>query len=192
MGQLQGSDGATGSLASEAREPWETFTAEPRMRVTTLDKSATPTTIVCFLHHNRDYLDCSPPRTQPPSTSGESSDSDKMVRRTCVWAHAQTDIFTGQAQIRQQAARAQEGTSDIAIVIGVLRSTSVLTNPTEGETPNNLPMPLLQPRKVRQRLHREKVGRRQPPVQSLRANLPDQHQLPQRARRRVRGLDRCL
>jgi hypothetical protein len=116
-----------------------------------------------------------------------------MVRRTCVWSHALTNIFTGQAQIRQQAARAQEGMSDNALTIGVLRSIyPVLTTSTEGETPNNLPMPLLQPRKVRQRLHREEVGRRQPPVQSLRPDLPDKHQLPQRARRRVRGLDRCL
>jgi hypothetical protein len=156
-------------------------------------KAQRPPLSFVLLHHNRDYLNYSPPRTQRPSISGESSNSDRMVRVTPIWSHAQTNIFTGQAQILQQAARPQKGSSDVATTIGVLRNhPSILIIATEGETPNNLPMPLLQPRKVRQRLHREEVRRRQPPVQSLRPDLPDQYQLPQRARRRVRRLDRCV
>jgi hypothetical protein len=47
-------------------------------------------------------------------------------------------------------------------------------------------MPFLQPREIRLCLHREEVWRRQPTVQSLRPDLPNQHQLPFRARRRLR------
>jgi hypothetical protein len=47
-------------------------------------------------------------------------------------------------------------------------------------------MPLLQPREIRLRLHREEVWRRQLTVQSLRPDLPNQHQLPVRACRRLR------
>lgn len=92
--------------------------------------------------------------------------------------------MTGQAQILQQASRPQEGTPYPMPLEVPLTNTLA-----EGETPNHVPMPLLQPRKVRQRLHRKEVRCRQPAVQGLRPDFPDKHQLPQCARRRVCRLD---
>lgn len=61
-------------------------------------------------------------------------------------------IRTGQAQILKQAAGPQEGTHfPIAP-----RRTSLTATP-EGEAANDIPVPVLQPREVRFRVHREEV-----------------------------------
>jgi hypothetical protein len=54
---------------------------------------------------------------------------------------------------------------------------SVLTICAEGEAPDDLPVPVLQPRELCLCVHREEVWRRQPSVQGVRADFPDQHQL---------------
>ncbi|KAJ8118266.1 hypothetical protein OPT61_g717 [Boeremia exigua] len=79
---------------------------------------------------------------------------------------------TGQAQIVKQAAGPQEG---MPVPIAPLRC-SLMTTP-EGEAANDVPVPVLQPREVRLRVYREKVRCRQPAVQGLWTDVPNQCQL---------------
>jgi len=81
-------------------------------------------------------------------------------------------IQTGQAQILKQAAGSQEGRP-----IAVAPRRSSLTATPEGEAAYDVPVPVLQPREVRLRVHREEVRCRQPAVQGVRADVSDQHQL---------------
>jgi transcription elongation factor Elf1 len=81
-------------------------------------------------------------------------------------------VPTGQAQILKQAAGPQEGTP-----VAIARRRFSLMTTTEGEAANDIPVPVLQPREVRLRVHREEIRCRQPAVQGVRADVPDEHQL---------------
>lgn len=97
-----------------------------------------------------------------------------MVRIARTSRHRMRPLtfLTGQAQIVVQAAGPQEG---ISVPISPRRRP--LTATPEGEAADDVPMPVLQPREVRVRQHREEVRCRQLAVQGVRADVPDECQL---------------
>lgn len=93
-----------------------------------------------------------------------------MVREAHLPLHRMRPltIRTGQAQIFKQAAGPQEGT-----LSPIAPRRTLLTATPEGEVANDVSVPLLQPREIRLRFHREEVRCRQPAMQGLRADVSD-------------------
>jgi hypothetical protein len=73
-------------------------------------------------------------------------------------------ILTNNPQGKRKSSSKPQGPKRACLPLHLSQMASILTTLTEGEAPHNLPMPLLQPRKVRLRLHREEIRRRQPPM----------------------------
>jgi hypothetical protein len=85
-------------------------------------------------------------------------------------------VFTNRVQGKRKSSTKPQGTKKARLSSHNPLWTR-LTSLTEGEAAHDVPVPLLQPREFRLRLHREEVRRWKPTVQGVRPDIPDEHQL---------------
>lgn len=147
---------ATGILAVGTTRDSRRIHPDSRFRVTAHDTSATITKHRSVIFTPQ-ALDNSHVSTHLPHLATRVIARKWYVSPGFTYHIRKLMAMTGQAQILQQASRPQEGTPHLISMEVPLTNTAV-----EGETPDDVPMPLLQPRKFRQRLHRKEVRCRQP------------------------------
>lgn len=180
MGKLQGSVGLLGSEvrahASLSRRAIVIVTARESLPQDYILCAPLTTTLTISRH-----CDWSAPQPYHAPCNFLNTNHKNGRLKTRIWSHAHLTFSRASASPPASPRAPRRFANPI-----LLLHKSQLTPTAEGKAPLNLPMPLLQPREVRLRLHREEIRRRQPAVQSLRPDLPDKHQLPLCARRRLR------